>query len=365
MTTNQYQIKIHNDTQIRKIYIVAGINFGFAIRDFVFGKNIYAIKSGALIFLAKYKENYAKAILKKKLKISVSATQIIFSFQTTPQNLSSDINKFFEVINSSPTKEEADTLLKQFKIDYAQTFSRELKEELRYLEFLHHHKRFSLDQLHRSIEHLTFEEVQKVQKFIFEKSKYNLYIRGNVQEHVAEFEKFNTKLYDTYSIPVVIPLSYKEKIWKEVHFKGTTPKKTYLIHTNTTQINIEDIFLTYQFLSERYSKKKVKIVIDSLEMGCIVPDILDLKKFQLTEKTVEQYKQKILLQYEYLNSRKRQFYSEYFMKLWLAGLDYVDYYLYLRKLTLEEIKEKITSTLEISQFCMINISDREQEGKHE
>ncbi len=100
-------------------------------------------------------------------------------------------------------------------------------------------------------------------------------------------------------------------------------------------------------------------------MGCIIPDTLDLKRFQLTEKSIEQYKQKILLQYEYLSSKKHQFYSEYFMKLWLAGLDYVDYYLYLRELPLKEIERKITSMLEASQFCKVIISDKEQEEKHE
>ena len=121
----------------------------------------------------------------------------------------------------------------------------------------------------------------------------------------------------------------------------------------------------YQFLGVCYNRKKVKIVINSLEMGCIIPDTLDLKRFQLTEKSIEQYKQKILLQYEYLSSKKHQFYSEYFMKLWLAGLDYVDYYLYLRELPLKEIERKITSMLEASQFCKVIISDKEQEEKHE
>ncbi|HFR3859382.1 TPA: hypothetical protein ACHVHJ_000962, partial [Streptococcus suis] len=66
-----------------------------------------------------------------------------------------DIDIFEKIKSKVPSREEFPELFKQFKLDYTNNFSDEVKEEIIYSEFLHYHKRFSMDNFHKSIESLT------------------------------------------------------------------------------------------------------------------------------------------------------------------------------------------------------------------
>lgn len=355
MTNNQYKIKIHHKAESKKIYVAIGVNVGFAIRDFMHGNDIFSFKPGALLFLAKYKEGLAKKNYNKKISISVYASQTIFSFISNSTKLLSDLDIFEKIKSIAPSQEEFPELFKQFKLEYTNNFSDEVKEELIYSEFLHYHKRFSMDNFHKSIESLTFEDVEQVQKYLFQKIRYKVYIYGNVEERIEDIQAWTVNGCSEFIKPVILPLTDGEVVWKDIEFQGTSDKRSYLMHTNLFQIPIADAYLTYQILSQWYSDKKIQITIDSIEMGAILPDVNDIENLKLDLDSIQQIQNKILRQYEYLSGRKQLFYSVYFMKLWLAGLDYLDFYLYLQKISPEEMGNKLSLILKSSQFCKVKL----------
>ncbi|HEM2957000.1 TPA: hypothetical protein U1U71_000032 [Streptococcus suis] len=356
MTNNQYKIKIHHKAENKKIYISIGINVGFAIRDFVYGNDVYSFKPGALLFLAKYKEEFAKEFYNKKINISVYASQTIFSFISSSKKLIGDIDIFEKIKSKVPSREEFPELFKQFKLDYTNNFSDEVKEEIIYSEFLHYHKRFSMDNFHKSIESLTFEDVEEVQKYLFQKIRYKVYIYGNVEERIEDIQAWSVNGCSEFINPIILPLTDEEVVWKGIELNGISDRRSYLMHTNLFQIPIADAYLTYQILSQWYSDKKIQITIDSIEMGAILPNTDNIEDFKLDLASIQLFKDNILRQYEYLSGRKQLFYSEYFMKLWLAGLDYLDFYLYLQKISSEEIEDKMSTVLKVSQFCKVELS---------
>lgn len=355
MTNNQYKIKVHHKVDSKKIYVSIGFKVGFAIRDFVYGNEIYSFKPGALLFLAKYKEGFAKENYNKKINLYVYASQTIFSFISNSTKLLSDLDIFEKIKSIAPSREEFPELFKQFILDYTNNYSDEVKEELIYSEFLHYHKRFSMDNFHKSIESLTFEDVEKVQKYLFQKIRYKVYIYGNVEERIEDIQAWTVNGCSEFIKPIILPLTDGEVVWKGIELNGISDRRSYLMHTNLLQIPIADAYLTYQILSQWYSDKKIQITIDSIEMGSILPDTDNIENLKLDLDSIQQIQNKILRQYEYLSGRKQRFYSVYFMKLWLAGLDYLDFYLYLQKISPEEIEDKLSYVLKSSQFCKVKL----------
>lgn len=353
MVINQFRIKINTDSNSKRIYVASGFNFGFALQYLINGNNCYKINPAAVLFLAKFKEQYSEQTHQKKIKITVGASNVIFSFISNLNKFNSDADVFKETLGACPDKESFDLLKNNFQEDYASRYNEDIRNELYFFEFLHQNKRFSMKQWHESIKNLTFEDVKRVQEFIFSKSQYKLYIRGNLSKDDSILEVFKTKEEIEFSQPMVVPLSQSDIVGKKLKINGSLMEQCTLVHTPAVSLDINDIFLVFQLLSAYYSQYSSKIVIDFLEMGMIIPDQVDLQGLDLSYNVMDSLKLSILTQFEYLIMKKSQFYAEYYVKLWLSGIDYISHYNNVKNLSVEDMRTKISYILERSLFCQV------------
>lgn len=140
MVINQFRIKINTDSNSKRIYVASGFNFGFALQYLINGNNCYKINPAAVLFLAKFKEQYSEQTHQKKIKITVGASNVIFSFISNLNKFNSDADVFKETLGACPDKESFDLLKNNFQEDYASRYNEDIRNELYFFEFLHQNK---------------------------------------------------------------------------------------------------------------------------------------------------------------------------------------------------------------------------------
>lgn len=340
-----------------RIYITLGYNFGFSLFLYEVEKKLININPAAIVLLAYYKQEYARTQLQKNIEVTINPGNTLFSFVSTSSTFLSSLDILFEVIDFVP-KENFQQIKTEFIQQYKSSYVKnQTSLNLTLLEFIAQNKRFNKDEFNRFIEELSKEDVELAQKYLFKGMEFCVHALGEINESVES--KMRKKIVDfdneSYTKSVFIPLSSRDIIPQKLLYKSKTLSRFLLIHTNPDHINrLEDILFTYQLLNEIFSKNLPQIIIDSADMGMILPNIsLIMIKNYLNKEDISNYIGKVKEQFIYLLTQKPKLFSEMFVILWLSGINYIHYYEMLESKSVEEYQKVIEIVLGNSTFCSV------------
>lgn len=349
-----------------RIYVTFGYNFGFSLKHYQVNGEIYQINPACILFLAFYKKNFAQEILGKIIEISVNPGNTTISFVSTSKKIAEDVKKVNQFILFNPT-EEFEEKKKLFVEEYL-TKENEIPNifNLSILEFLGQNKRFSRYELFNQIQKVTQEEVNFVQKVLFEAMETKVLILGNVNEKVYELlkETVPSSKQDYTPESIFFPLTDKDIVPKEVLVKEEG-KRDLLIHSNPNHksndgrlsFSAVEVFLVYQILSEHYRDLHPILSIDCADMGIHISGINGIDLSTIDDVTLTTYIDRIKKQTSYLIQERPKLYSVLFVVLWLSKIDYIGYNVNVLNQSLERIRKILSKVLNESLFCTVNSNE--------
>ena len=300
-----------------RIYITFGYNFGFTLQEYQIDNEIYRVNPASILFLANIKKQFAQEILGKNIEISVNPGNTTISFVSNSKKIEEDIKKLNQFLLYNPN-EVFEKNKKEFVEEYL-TKENDFPDifNLSILEFLGQNKRFSRYNLFNQIQKITSEDVRFVQEILFQGMESKVFILGNVEENVIQmFEKEISISHNPYPS--------------------------------------EDVFLTYQILTEHYKKFQPILAIDGADMGMYIPEINKIERHMFNDEILTKYIEQIRRQNNYLLEEKPKVYTNLFVVLWLSGVNYLEYNKSIITKSLETIRNNFLIVLDESLFCTVN-----------
>ncbi|ABV11104.1 hypothetical protein [Streptococcus gordonii] len=346
-----------------RIYVTFGYTFGFALQEYRIDNEIYRVNPASILFLANIKKRFAQEILGKNIEISVNPGNTTLSFVSNSKKIEEDIKKLNQFLLYNPN-EVFEKNKKEFVEEYL-TKENDFPDifNLSILEFLGQNKRFSRYNLFNQIQKVTSEDVRFVQEILFQGMESKVFILGNVNENVIQmFEKEISLSNNSYHPEsIFFPLTSDDIVPKEIVVKERG-KRGVLIHSNPSFFKeknellytSEDVFLTYQILTEHYKKFQPILAIDGADMGMYIPEINKIERHIFNDEILIKYIEKIRQQNNYLLQEKPKIYANLFVVLWLSGVNYLEYNSSIITESLEAIRTSFSIVLDDSLFCIVN-----------
>ncbi len=346
-----------------RIYITFGYNFGFTLQEYQIDNEIYRVNPASILFLANIKKQFAQEILGKNIEISVNPGNTTISFVSNSKKIEEDIKKLNQFLLYNPN-EVFEKNKKEFVEEYL-TKENDFPDifNLSILEFLGQNKRFSRYNLFNQIQKITSEDVRFVQEILFQGMESKVFILGNVEENVIQmFEKEISISHNPYRPEsIIFPLAPDDIVSKKIVVKERG-KRGLLIHSNPNFFEeknellytSEDVFLTYQILTEHYKKFQPILAIDGADMGMYIPEINKIERHMFNDEILTKYIEQIRRQNNYLLEEKPKVYTNLFVVLWLSGVNYLEYNKSIITKSLETIRNNFLIVLDESLFCTVN-----------
>ena len=335
-----------------RIYITFGYNFGFTLQEYQIDNEIYRVNPASILFLANIKKQFAQEILGKNIEISVNPGNTTISFVSNSKKIEEDIKKLNQFLLYNPNE-----VFETKENDFPDIFN------LSILEFLGQNKRFSRYNLFNQIQKITSEDVRFVQEILFQGMESKVFILGNVEENVIQmFEKEISISHNPYRPEsIIFPLAPDDIVPKKIVVKERG-KRGLLIHSNPNFFEeknellytSEDVFLTYQILTEHYKKFQPILAIDGADMGMYIPEINKIERHMFNDEILTKYIEQIRRQNNYLLEEKPKVYTNLFVVLWLSGVNYLEYNKSIITKSLETIRNNFLIVLDESLFCTVN-----------
>ncbi|ORO80220.1 hypothetical protein [Streptococcus oralis] len=345
-----------------RVYITLGYNFGFSLNLYKVKEEVLNLNPAASIFLAYYKQEFAKNQLYKNIEINVNPGNTFFSLVATSTTIIESVDKLLKVINYVPNEE-----FNQLKHEFIQHYRTQYIDnnsalKLTLLEFIAQNKRFNKDEFHKYLEALSIEDVQNAQNYLFKGMEFYVHALGEIDEELESQLREKVESFDNASFTesAFLPLSEQDIVPKKLIYKSPEFIKLLLIHTNPdNKEKLEDIFLTYQIINELYHEYSPQMIIDTADIGMIISNIDSVRINYLKENFIS-YINKLEEQFDYLLVQMPRLFSELFVTLWISGIDYVHYYKNLKNKSTEECWNTIENILTNSLFCNV-----EKEGVYD
>ena len=353
----QFEIFVQNQDYPRdRIYITLGFNFGFAISNYRNNEEIIKVNSSSLIFLAFCKKRYVEDKFGKKLEFEINPGTSILSVISTSKNFQTDFEIISEMISHEILEEEFDTLKEEFSQYYKKRYAeKHLILNYTLLEFLSFNKQFSRDDFHKQLEKLTFEDVIYVQKKLFNRSICKIHILGSIEEEcVKKIEKHLIHHNKNELVEAVFfPLNERDLVAREIIINEEDSHKYLLIHNDLSGNSPIEVFLTFQIINEAYAKRVPIMSLDGADMGMVIPDIEEIREEVLESSKISNYLSRLQTQFEYLLLKKPRLFSKMFIMLQMLNIKYIDYYLWFKELSEEEVQNIVLQVLSNSIYCIV------------
>lgn len=330
-----------------KAYLTFGFPCGFSTSEYEDEekKETFSINPAAALLLMDTKKDYLESNDQKKSTVQINAGFSSMSIVSNTLLFDDDLKNiketlFFHVPSADEFDVMKDTFIKRYKKKYA---SPSFRKWIRVSEFTHFNKRFNLDDFHKSILNMVYEDVLKVQEKLFTVANSFLFLNGNIDnlqggvnfKSLVELSKKDPVYY-----PYCQPRGSKEKIGKKLIINDQFDAESYAIHVNTfnKSFSKQQLFLYFQIIGNLMGETP-----DSLEMDTIEGSFIWNRKVNSPLNNVNSSEENIT---ENVAKLKRSFislvvnapmnFNQWAMQYMVNGIDLFEYYFQLDNFTSEQ-----------------------------